>query len=327
MQIHHLNPHTPALLRPHALTIGNYDGVHLGHQAMLSALVSDAKRMGLASAVMIFEPQPREFFSPDDPPARLSSLAEKSRMIADLGVDYLLVARFDDDFRKLSASDFVQILKQMNTEHLVLGDDFRFGHDRMGNAQFLQASGFSVDCLSSVLSADQRVSSTLIRQALQDNDLAMASRLLGRDYAITGQVVHGDKIGRTLDFPTANVALNRLRPALTGVFGADVWAFDGDTPLSWDSLCTDGQNGLRGLACGSLFGAVNIGIRPTLDKSEYRLEVHFPQLQADLYGLTLKVAFTHHLHAERKYDGLDSLKQGIQDDITALLAWRTMKLG
>lgn len=327
MQVIFLQPDALPSLPNLTLTIGNYDGVHLGHQAMLARLVDGAKTLNLSSAVMVFEPQPREFFYPDDAPARLSSLSEKSKLIAKLGVDYLLVASFDEVFRSLSADAFVQILKQLNVRQLVLGDDFRFGQGRAGNHQSLSEAGFAVENLSSVLVDGRRVSSTLVREALAKGDLMVAKTLLGRDYAITGQVVHGDKIGRTLDFPTANIALNRHKPPLHGVFGADILAFDEQgAALSWETLTTKHGQGVAGVTAGSLFGAVNIGTRPSVSGVDWRLEVHLPQFAGDLYGVHLQVIFLHYLHGERRYDGLHALKLGIHQDVQQLLDWRADQL-
>lgn len=322
MQLIHLTLDNLPSLPPLALTIGNYDGVHLGHQALLLALDRDAKQMGYQSAVMVFEPQPREFFTPDDPPARLTSLAEKAKYIGDLGVDYLIVASFDQAFRSLSAQDFATLLQGLNVRHLVLGDDFRFGHDRVGDKAFLAAAGFGVDSLHSVLQDGERISSSLVRKALAAGDLASAKSLLGRAYAITGQVEHGDKIGRTLDFPTANIAINRIKPALHGVYGADVIGFVDGRQIDLVSLGKDGQTGVVGMAQGSLFGAVSVGKRPSVNGQDWRVEVHLPQFAGDLYGIELQVTFTHYLHGERKYDGLDALKAGISDDVAQLLKWR-----
>lgn len=322
MQLIHLNPKQLPTLPPLAMTIGNYDGVHLGHQALLTALANDAKQMGFASAVMIFEPQPREFFAPHNPPARLTSLDEKAAYIAELGVDYLIVASFDDEFRSLSASDFAMMLKGLNARHLVLGDDFRFGHDRAGDKAFLAAAGFSVDSLDSIMHDNQRVSSSLVRQALADGRLDSTKGLLGRDYAITGRVVHGDKIGRTLDFPTANIALNRIKPALHGVYGADVFAYRDGVRLDWAMLAHDDAVGVAGVAQGSLFGAVSVGLRPSVGGQDWRIEVHLPKFDGNLYDVQLTVVFRYFLHGERKYDGMDALKAGISQDVAELLAWR-----
>lgn len=318
MKVIDLNIAHPANLPPLALTIGNYDGVHQGHQAMLGALIKDAQQKGLASAVMVFEPQPREFFCPDDPPPRLTSLLEKAQIMTGLGVDYLIVARFDDELRQLSADAFAELLRKLNTQHLVLGDDFRFGHDRTGDTDFLIRAGFSVDHLSTVLNDDVRISSTAVREALSEQNLALAKTLLGRDYAITGEVVHGDKIGRTLDFATANVSLNRLKPAVNGIYGADVFAYKEGKVIDLSAL----GGGVLGMQAGSLFGTVNVGTRPSVNGSDYRLEVHLPDFNADLYGMTLKVVFLTYLHGEKKYANLDELKAGIAKDVADLLAWR-----
>lgn len=320
MQIIHLTTQAPVSLPPIALTIGNYDGVHLGHQAMLQMLTTQAKAHDLAAAVMVFEPQPKEFLHPDMPPARLSGLSEKAEMMAKLGVDYLLVAGFDDEFRSLSANEFTKLLTKLNARHLVLGDDFRFGHDRLGDGEFLKQAGFKISYLPTTQIIGERVSSTAVREVLANHDFAKAKAFLGRDYAITGEVVHGDKIGRTLNFATANVALNRPKPALLGVYGADVFAFKDGQAVDLSSLGE--QAGVSGVAQGSLFGAVNVGMRPSVCGQEYRLEVHLPNFAADLYGLTLTVVFRTFLHGEKKYASLEELKQGIAQDVADLLAWR-----
>lgn len=327
MQVYHLNDLANASDLPASvLTIGNFDGVHLGHQAMLSQVKTVAKSQRLASAVMIFEPQPREFFSPppkiSSAPARLTNFAEKAELIKQLGVDVLMVTSFNDTFRNLSALEFAQILQKLNVKKLVLGDDFRFGHDRMGDSRFLQKFGLPVQVLYTVTDHehhDERISSTRIRECLLKGDLATAKQLLGRDYAITGVVEHGDKIGRTLNFPTANIALDRIKPAVYGIFGVSVSLADGGNLAD---LGKDNQKGVQGLTQGSLFGACNVGVRPAVDKGhEWRLEVNFPKFDADLYGRELKVTFLHFLHGEKDYEGLDALKKGIEKDVVDLLDW------
>ena len=304
-----LPAHTnPINLAPCALTIGNFDGVHLGHQAMLAQVREIAQAQNLGSAVMIFEPQPREFFAPTTAPARLTNLAEKQALLAEHGVETLIVASFDTDFRSLSAQAFADILaKRLNVKALVLGDDFRFGHDRTGDSQFLRDYGLDVTLLLA-------------------GDIDAANTLLGRDYAITGIVVGGDQIGRTMDFPTANIDLQRLKPALHGIFAVDVVSLDDHGKVIANGLTTqviNGKSGVTGLRPHSLFGTASIGIRPSVDKgSDWRLEVHFPELQADLYGLNLQVRFLHYLHGERHYDGLEALKVAIHNDVKALLEWR-----
>lgn len=304
------------------LAIGNFDGVHVGHQAILHALIKQARAQDLTSAVLVFEPQPREWFDPANAPARLTNLAEKAALIAACGVERIIVARFDEAFRCLSAQAFADQLVTLGVKGLLLGDDFRFGQDRVGDGEFLREQGFAVTHLDTVCDDAvtlERISSTRIRAYLQQGDLVAAARLLGRDYTITGTVLHGDKIGRTLDFPTANVALARIRPPVYGIYAVDVWTTDG-TALA--DLAQDGQTGVAGFAPNSLFGAASIGTRPTVHGEAWRLEVFFPQFAGDLYGRELCVRFLHFLHGERNYAGLDALKAGIGQDVVDLLAWR-----
>ncbi|MEN6669300.1 bifunctional riboflavin kinase/FAD synthetase [Psychrobacter sp. B38] len=318
-------------LAPCVLTIGNFDGVHLGHQAMLTQVRKIANAQNLGAAVMIFEPQPREFFAPDTAPARLTNLAEKQALLAEHGVETLIVASFDEDFRSLSAQAFADILAlRLNVKALVLGDDFRFGHDRIGDSQFLRNYGLQVTNLDTITddSANAvRISSTRIRDLLLAGDIDAANTLLGRDYAMTGLVVGGDKIGRTMNFPTANIDLDRLKPALHGIFAVDVVSLDDKGNVIANGLSAHaptGKAGVAGLRADSLFGTANIGTRPSVDQTNsWRLEVHFPELQADLYGLTLQVRFLHYLHGERRYDGLEALKAGIHQDVADLLEWRS----
>ena len=321
---------SPVNLAPCVLTIGNFDGVHLGHQAMLEQVRDIAHAQNLGSAVMIFEPQPREFFAPATAPARLTNLAEKQALLAKYGVETLIVAGFDAEFRSLSAQAFADLLAlRLNVKALVLGDDFKFGHDRTGDSQFLRNYGLDVTNLHTVIDDSgkaARISSTRVRDLLLAGDIDAANALLGRDYAITGMVVGGDKIGRTMDFPTANIDLQRLKPALHGIFAVDVVSLDEDGQVIADGLSAfaiDGKSGISGLRSNSLFGTANIGTRPSVDKQhDWRLEVHFPELNADLYGLTLQVRFLHYLHGERHYDGLEALKTGIHNDVKALIEWR-----
>jgi len=334
----------PVELASCVLTIGNFDGVHLGHQAMLAQVREIAHTKNLGAAVMIFEPQPREFFAPAKAPARLTNLAEKQALLAEYGVETLIVAGFDTEFRSLSAQAFADILaKRLNVKALVLGDDFRFGHDRTGDSQFLRSYGLDVtnlhtvtdnsndsDSVDTIDNDAARISSTRVRDLLLAGDLQAANRLLGRDYAITGEVVRGDQIGRTIDFPTANIDLQRIKPALHGIFAVDVVSLDDNGNVIADgltALATDAHTGVAGLRPHSVFGTANIGKRPSVDKGDdWRLEVHFPQLQADLYGLNLHVRFLHFLHGERRYDGLEALKAGIHQDVADLLEWREKQI-
>lgn len=341
--IHAGNSHS-SLNADNVLTIGNFDGVHLGHQAMLKQLKQSASEQQLDTMVMIFEPQPREYFAqlksdPSSAPARLTSQDEKLTLLAEFGIDTVVVAKFDEAFRSLSASEFADMLvHHLNVKSLVLGDDFKFGHDRTGDSEFLRNYGLPVtnlhtitdtqvvDTQESSLLEDKRISSTRIRELLAKGDLKTVSRLLDRDYSITGKVVGGDKIGRTLDFPTANIELNRVRPALHGVYGVDVVVLDESGEVVADAfadLAKDTKTGIAGLRPHSLFGTANIGIRPSVDKPhEWRLEVFFPEFSGNLYEKTLQVRFLHHLHGERKYDGLEALKAGIQQDVKDLIEWR-----
>lgn len=361
MKIYHLDALTDSNALPaSALTIGNFDGVHRGHQAMLAKLRSIAAPLQLATAVMIFEPQPREYFAtlkgmPNNAPARLSTLEEKQRLLAKNGVDIVIVARFDNAFRSLSANEFADLLVQrLAVKTLVLGDDFRFGHDRTGDSTFLRNYGLPVTNLHTITDTantnadadnhnldrqnittldqqqnDERISSTRIRQCLQDGDLATANHLLGYDYSITGEVISGDKIGRTLAFPTANIALNRLKPAPHGIYGVDVVVVDdqGNTIDNGFATIKSEQNGIIGLRAHSLFGAANIGVRPAIDKPhDWRLEVHFPNFEGDLYNKKLNVRFLHFLHAERNYADLQALQAGIKNDVHELLQWRQQQI-
>lgn len=329
-----LNAPNPISLAPCVLTIGNFDGVHLGHQAMLAQVRTIADENKLRSAVMIFEPQPREFFTPTSAPARLTNLAEKQALLAEHGVDILIIASFDSDFRALSAQAFADLLAhRLNVQALVLGDDFRFGHDRTGNSQFLRDYGLHVTNLHTVTDHnrnDERISSTRIRNLLLAGEVNAANQLLGRDYTITGLVVSGDKIGRTIDFPTANIDLARIKPALHGIFAVDVVRLNeqGDVvPNGLTALAIDNKTGVSGLRPHSIFGTANIGTRPSVHKPhEWRLEVHFPQLQANLYDKILQVRFLHFLHGEREYKGLEALKKGIHQDVADLLTWREQQL-
>ena len=307
-----------------AVTIGNFDGVHLGHQAMIKQLKAVAEQQNLKTVVMIFEPQPLEYFKGYEAPPRISSLREKVEYLSELGVDYIAVAKFDETFRSLSATDFADILKdKLNASHLVLGDDFHFGKNRQGNSEFLTHYGFQVTNLNTVQLDGERVSSTRIRQTLQTGDLALAAKLLGRPYSITGRVQYGDQIGRTIDFPTINVRLNRHKPCLHGIYGVEVICETESLKAKVDQT-HDTKKGIAGYADTALFGAGHVGTRPAIqqDHPEWRLEVHFPDVSANLYGLLMRVTFLTYLHGEKNYPSLEALKSGIDDDVEKLLEFR-----
>ena len=301
----------PALAsHPAVLTIGNFDGLHLGHQRLLGLLRQKAHALGLPATVMTFEPHPREFFSPESAPARLASLREKLIGLAEAGIDHAVVVRFDAHFAALSASDFVEqvLVRGLATRHLFIGDDFRFGARRQGDFSMLCEAGdrhrFQVEAMPTVAVADERVSSSAVRGALAAGDLAHAGRLLGRPYSIAGRVVRGDRIGRTLGFPTANVQLRHRRVALTGIFTVSV----------------------EGLAARALPGVASIGLRPTVsDAGRTTLEVHVFDYDADCYGAHLRVNFLDKQRDEEKYPNLDLLKAQIARDAARARAWFASK--
>jgi riboflavin kinase / FMN adenylyltransferase len=286
-------------------TIGNFDGVHRGHQAILARLRERAIELGVPSCVVIFEPQPREFFGPDTAPARLTRLREKLELLAGQGVDRVLCLAFNRRLRELSAAEFVRqvLVDGLGVRHLEVGDDFRFGCDRSGDFAFLVQAGaqqgFSVEAALTVELDADRVSSTRVRQALQAGELELAERLLGRPFALTGRVLHGQKLARQLGTPTANVQLKRRQPPLRGVFLV--------------SALVDGQR-YRGVA--------NIGQRPTVaGDGRPHLEVHLLDFAGDLYGRRLTVIFHQKLRDEQRFASLEALKAAIDADVAAARAY------
>jgi len=280
-------------------TIGNFDGVHRGHQAVFAELHRRAEALGLPSTVITFEPQPMEFFRPEQAPARLTRLREKLRAIENCGIDRVLLLEFNPALAAMSADDFIAkvLVEGLAVRHLYVGDDFRFGRDRSGDFALLsaagQAHGFGVENLDSVCHGDCRISSTVIRQALADGDLATAESYLGRPYAICGRVAHGDKRGRTIGFPTMNIDLHRRVSPLRGVFAVRV----------------------GGLAADPLPGVANIGTRPTVSgDARYLLEVHLFDFNRQVYGEHVQVTFVQRIRDEKKFDSFDQLKLQIQAD-------------
>jgi riboflavin kinase/FMN adenylyltransferase len=286
---------------PHAVTIGNFDGLHLGHKAMLARLQDVARARGLPSCVLSFEPHPREFFAPDQAPARLSSLREKAECLRRLGIDRLHVFRFDRAFSALSAEAFSeQVLGHtLQARYVLVGDDFRYGAKRTGDFALLQKAGetfgFDAEFLPTVELAGERASSTAVRQALAAGELEHAARLLGQPYSISGRVVHGDKLGRDIGFPTANIQLKHNRPPLMGIFAVEVCGLNG-APLP---------------------GVASLGKRPTVKSPDAVpvLEVHLFDFSADIYGRRVRVDFLHKLRDEEKYPDLDSLVAQIRRDV------------
>ncbi len=286
---------------PHAVTIGNFDGLHLGHQAMLTRLQDVARARGLPSCVLSFEPHPREFFAPDQAPARLSSLREKAEHLQRLGIDRLHVFRFDRTFASLTAEAFIeQVLgTTLQAQYVLVGDDFRYGAKRAGDFALLKEAGsrlgFDAESLPTVEVAGERSSSTAVRQALAAGELEHAARLLGRPYSISGRVVHGDKLGRDIGFPTANIQLKHNRPPLMGIFAVELYGLNG-APLP---------------------GVASLGRRPTVKGADAVpvLEVHLFDFKAEIYGRRVRVNFLHKLRDEAKYPDLDTLVAQIRRDV------------
>lgn len=290
---------------PVALAIGNFDGVHRGHAALVSRLVTVAGESGLAPTVLSFEPHPREFFAPASAPARLSTLREKLELLADCGITQTMICPFNRAFASLTAEQFIEavLVRGLRVKHLVIGDDFRFGSGRAGDFSLLQAAGerygFLVEAMGSVSVDGERVSSSGVRRALAAGDMAHAGRLLGRPYMIDGQVVHGQKLGRQLGFATANLRIKHNPLPMTGVFAVEV----------------------AGLADRLLPGVANLGLRPTVGGTRPLLEVHLFDFDRDVYGAHISVRFVHKLRDEQRFPNFDALKAQIAADAAAARAF------
>jgi len=285
---------------PVALTIGNFDGVHLGHQAMLARLEQAAQARGLASCVMTFEPHPREFFAPDQAPTRLTNLREKFELLAEFGVDRVQLVRFNFDFARITAEEFVTriLVRGLAVRWLLVGDDFRFGARRAGDFAMLEREGprhgFEVAAMESVVHDGLRVSSTAVRDALAAGNMEGAARLLGRPYSISGRVVGGEKLGKRLGFPTANIQLKHNRPPVKGIFVVEV----------------------HGIGDQALPGVASLGVRPTIRAGgRPTLEVHLFGFAQEIYGAHLRVDFLHKLRDEEKYPTMEALARQIAIDV------------
>lgn len=281
------------------ITIGNFDGVHLGHQAMFKTTREIADAHTLLASVVSFEPLPHEYFAAGNAPPRLQGLRDKVNSIEQAGIERLLLMHFDHNLAEMSAEQFIDdvLIKRLNTKHLIIGDDFRFGHQRQGNFNTLQNAGanhgFTVQKSETYLHEDKRISSTRVRASLINGELGKVSELLGRLYRISGRIIHGEKIGRKLGFPTANVALGSHNPPLRGVFA--VWA--------------------NHLESGTRYPAVaNLGERPTIGGRKLLLEVHAMNENPDWYGAHLAVDFIARLRPEKQFGSLDELKTQITQD-------------
>ena len=299
-----------------AVTIGNFDGVHRGHQAMLALLNSEARHRGVPSCVLTFEPHPRDYFArlagrADTAPARIATLRDKLHELARCGVDQAVVLRFDARFAAQSPQAFITdvLVRGLHARYVLVGDDFRFGRQRGGDYTMLdaagQAQGFDVARMMSYEVHGQRVSSSAVRDALATGDMGQTAALLGRPYAISGHVVHGQKLGRTLGFRTLNLRFAHARPAAMGIFVVQV----------------------HGLGLAPLPGVASLGVRPTVDDSgRVLLEVHCLDWPAGLgpeagYGRQISVDLLHKLHDERKYGSLAALQAGIAQDTAHAQAW------
>ena len=284
-----------------AVTIGNFDGVHLGHRAMLVRMKRKAAELGVPSCVLTFEPHPREMCTPHTAPARLTRLASKLEVLRDAGVDRVHVARFDRKFSAQSPERFIEdvLVRGLGCEWLLVGRDFRFGAKRAGDFALLEEAalreGFLLEAMPEVTHAGERISSSGVRAALEKGDLEGASDLLGRTYSIAGRVAHGDKLGRELGFATANIRLPH-KPPLGGIFAVEVLGLPQAMGRAWPAVAS-------------------IGVRPTVKEGAMPLlEAHLFDFDADIYGRRIEVKFLHKLRDEERYPGLEALKDAIARD-------------
>jgi riboflavin kinase/FMN adenylyltransferase len=293
--LHNLHPGSG----PCVATIGNFDGVHLGHQAVVRQCRQQAERLGLPVTLVTFEPQPREYFAPDSAPPRLTRLREKLQVLESLGIERVLCLRFDRALATLAPAEFISriLVDGLQVRYLVVGDDFRFGCGRAGNFALLQQAGelagFAVVNMHTFAAGGARVSSTRVRDALQQGDLDAAAALLGRPYAMCGRVAHGDKRGRTIGFPTANIFLHRACSPLAGVYAVEVV---GPDPVP-------------------LYGVANVGSRPTVGGTRALLEVHLFDFNREIYGTQVQVNFRRRLRAEQRFESFDALRLQIERDV------------
>jgi riboflavin kinase/FMN adenylyltransferase len=283
-----------------AVTIGTYDGIHLGHQALLARLGEHAARLGTSGVLLTFEPMPREYLASHDPPARLTSLRERWRILEPLGLNYLWVLRFGEALRNLSAEGFAQLLvRELAPTVVVVGHDFRFAKHGAASAPVLAEAGtrlgFEVEVLPPVMLEGERISSSGVREALAQGDFARAARWLGRPWSMRGRVIPGRRLGRELGFPTANLPLERRRAPVAGIFAVRV----------------------HGIAGGALAGVASLGTRPTIAGTEALLEAHVFDFDADLYGREIEVEFVAKLRDEQRFATLDALSAQMRADAAA----------
>ena len=293
--LHNLRPRH----RGCAATIGNFDGVHLGHQSVLGQLAQRAAELQVPVTVVLFEPQPREYFAPQSAPPRLTRFREKVEALRRFGVDRIVCLRFDQRLAGMTPEDFIRriLLDGLGVKYLVVGDDFRFGKDRVGTFSMLQqagdAHGFPVVNMHTFGIEGSRVSSTRIREALAAGDLATAEALLGRQFRLSGRVAHGDKRGRQIGFPTANIHLHRTATPVSGVFAVEMF----------------------GLPHEPVPGIANVGTRPTVDGTRTLLEVNLFNFSGNIYGCHVQVEFLHKIREERRFASIEALKVQIEQDV------------
>ena len=292
-----------------AVTIGNFDGVHRGHQQVINQLKRVARAASLPTVVIIFEPQPIEYFAPDKAPKRLARFREKIAYLKAQQIDYLLCLRFNQELASLSAEDFVQqiLIEGLHTKHLVIGDDFHFGKDRQGNFLFLQQNstrfGFTVDETKTLMIDGERVSSTRVRQCIQQDDFDKAAELLGRPYSLSGRIAHGKKLGRKLGYPTINIKMGDKTLIVKGIFAVIV----------------------KGIDNRVLQGVSSIGTRPTVNGVDTILEVYILDFDQDVYGYSVVVEFLHKIRNEEKFDSLAELTAWIAQDTKKAKAFFKMR--
>ncbi len=286
------------LERGSVVTIGAYDGLHLGHRELLDRVLEEAAARKLPSVVMSFEPTPKEFFSRGEPPARLMRLREKAFAFKSLGIDLFFCLRFGEAMRDISAADFIRryLVHGLNVQHLVIGDDFRFARNREGDVETLERAGhaldYSVEHVGSVVVDDERVSSTAVRNALKDGDDDRAARYLGRPYRMSGRVIKGEQLGRTLGYPTANVDVRRTKSPVLGIYAVRVSGVS-DEPID---------------------GVASVGTRPTFGAGKTLLEAHLFDFDGDLYGKLIHVDFIARLRTEEHFDSADALVEQMHVD-------------
>lgn len=286
-------------------TIGNFDGVHLGHQAVLGQLAEKAAELSLPTALITFEPQPMEYFIPEKVPARLTRFREKILALQRYSVDLVCCLSFNCKLANLTAQDFIEqvLVKKLGVKYLVVGDDFRFGLNRAGTFDTLveagKIHGFQVVSMHTFTIDEERVSSTRIRHALEQGDMANAEKLLGRSYRMSGRVAHGEKLGRELGFPTANIHLHRHASAVQGIFVVEVFGLD--------------QEPLQGVA--------SVGTRPTVNQTKALLEVFLFDFNQDIYGRHIQVSFLKKLRDEEKFESIEELKEQIHNDVEQAQAY------